>query len=84
MELETLITPAGIVIGLSVVGTSAIFAGGILGIEVVERVSYVKEYKGDYEEGRLKVKPNFFNIKRIMNPEYASKYWNKPVVPVDD
>ena len=47
--------------------------------EIKRRYELVKHYKDSSYEGRLKVKPNLFNIRKIISndPEYKNKYWNR-------
>ena len=73
--LETLVKEAGLVIGLSAVGLATILTTAITGLEIGSRLGYVREYRESYKKGLLRKKPNIFNIRKIMDPQYGDKYW---------
>ena len=78
MELETLETlakGAGLIIGFSAASLLTVLVGAKTSLEIGSRLDYVREYGGSYERGLLRKKPNIFNIKRIMDPQYKDKYW---------
>ena len=78
LTLEEIIDTANTFGAMAVVGAGVV-ATAFLGLKAIGKISrrcdYVKHYKDPYYEDRLKVKPNIFNIRRIMNPEYKDKYW---------
>lgn len=64
---------------LGAAAATAVVGGTVYHVaERINRRRYLADkYMEQYLEGHLKVKPNIFNIRRIVsnNPEYKDKYW---------
>lgn len=78
-ELIEMATDGATFLGLTAAITGTVIAGAYSISRVCRRRELVKHYKDPCYEGRLKVKPNIFNIRRITStePRYKDKYWVK-------
>jgi hypothetical protein len=74
-ELIRLATDGAAFLGLTAAAAGTVIAGIYSIGRVWRRHELVNHYKDPYCADRLKVKPNIFNIRKIVNPEHKDKYW---------